>query len=208
MPDLDLVDMENKKVGTVSVSADVFDVKVREHLVQKYVNLQMATRRSGTASTKSNKGDLHGSGAKPWRQKGTGRARAGNTRSPLWRGGMTVFGPTPRDYAFKMSRKSKQLALKSVLTDRVRENRVQVVQQLTLAEPKTKEAVALLKKLGLPSKTLFLVDEKNPNLEMAVRNLPQVDVLPVDGLNVYDLLVHEKIVCTPEALKKIEERLN
>ncbi len=208
MPELDLVDMENKKVGTVSVAAEVFDVQIREHLVQQYVTLQMAARRRGTAATKSNKGDLHGSGAKPWRQKGTGRARAGNTRSPLWRGGMTVFGPTPRDYSFKMSRKSKKLALKSVLTDRVRENQVQVVKELTLAEPKTKAAVALLKKLGLPSKTLFLLDEKNPNLEMAVRNLPQVDVLPVDGLNVYDLLVHEKIVCTPEALKKIEERLN
>ncbi len=208
MPELDLVDMENKKVGTVSVAAEVFDVQIREHLVQQYVTLQMAARRRGTAATKSNKGDLHGSGAKPWRQKGTGRARAGNTRSPLWRGGMTVFGPTPRDYSFKMSRKSKKLALKSVLTDRVRENQVQVVKELTLAEPKTKAAVALLKKLGLPSKTLFLLDAKNPNLEMAVRNLPQVDVLPVDGLNVYDLLVHEKIVCTPEALKKIEERLN
>ena len=208
MPELDLVDMENKKVGTVSVATEVFDVQIREHLVQQYVNLQMATRRRGTASTKSNKGDLHGSGAKPWRQKGTGRARAGNTRSPLWRGGMTVFGPTPRDYSFKMSRKSKKLALKSVLTDRVRENQVQVVKELSLTEPKTKEAVVLLKKLGLPPKTLFLLDEKNSNLEMAVRNLPQVDVLPVDGLNVYDLLVHEKIVCTPEALKKIEERLN
>lgn len=208
MPELDIVDLDNKKVGTVSVAAEVFDVKIREHLVQQYVNLQMATRRRGTASTKSNKGDLHGSGAKPWRQKGTGRARAGNTRSPLWRGGMTVFGPTPRDYSFKMSRKSKKLALSSVLTDRVRENQIQVVKELSLAEPKTKSALVLLKKLGLPSKTLFLVDKTNSNLELAVRNLPHVDVLPVDGLNVYDLLIHEKIVCTPEALKKIEERLN
>ena len=208
MPELDMVDLDNKKVGTVSVAAEVFDVKIREHLVQQYVNLQMATRRRGTASTKSNKGDLHGSGAKPWRQKGTGRARAGNTRSPLWRGGMTVFGPTPRDYSFKMSRKSKKLALSSVLTDRVRENQIQVVKELSLAEPKTKSALVLLKKLGLPSKTLFLVDKTNSNLELAVRNLPHVDVLPVDGLNVYDLLIHEKIVCTPEALKKIEERLN
>ena len=208
MPELDIVDLDNKQVGTVSVAAEVFDVKIREHLVQQYVNLQMATRRRGTASTKSNKGDLHGSGAKPWRQKGTGRARAGNTRSPLWRGGMTVFGPTPRDYSFKMSRKSKKLALSSVLTDRVRENQIQVVKELSLAEPKTKSALVLLKKLGLPSKTLFLVDKTNSNLELAVRNLPHVDVLPVDGLNVYDLLIHEKIVCTPEALKKIEERLN
>lgn len=206
--ELDLVDMDNKKVGTVALAAAVFDVKIREHLVQQYVNLQMATRRRGTASTKSNKGDLHGSGAKPWRQKGTGRARAGTTRSPIWRGGMTVFGPTPRDFSFKMSRKSKKLALSSVLTDRLRANKIQVVKELSLAAPRTKDAVALLKKLGLPSKTLFLLHQKNSNLELAVRNLPQVDVLLVDGLNVYDILMHEKIVCTPEALKKVEERLN
>ncbi len=101
MPKIELKDQKNKKVGTVDVSSDVFDVTIKEHLVQQYVTLQLASRRSGTASTKSNKGDLHGSGKKPWRQKGTGRARAGNTRSPIWRGGMTVFGPTPRDFSFK-----------------------------------------------------------------------------------------------------------
>ncbi len=208
MPQLDLVDMDNKKVGTVEMDPGVFDVKVRGTLVQKYIAMQLAARRRGTAATKSNKGDLHGSNRKPWRQKGTGRARAGNTRSPLWRGGLTVFGPTPRDFSFKMSKKSKVLALKSTLTDRLKNNGIAIVDKLTLDQPKTKSAVDMLKKLGLPDKTLIILAERNTNIELAVRNLPNVDVLLVEGLNAFDLLVHEKIICTQDALKKIEERLN
>ncbi len=208
MPELDLINLNKKKVGTVPLSPDVFDVKVREHLVKEYVSLQQANRRSGSASTISNRGDLRGGGKKPWRQKGTGRARAGSIRSPLWRGGLTLFGPTPRSFGFKLSKKSKKLALKSVLTERVRNNSLRVVETLTLEEPKTKAAVALLKKLELPERTLFVVAEKDNNLELAMRNLPNTDVLLVEGLNVFDLLLHETIVCTPEAIKKIEERLN
>lgn len=208
MPKIELKDQKNKKVGTVDVSSGVFDVIIKEHLVQQYVTLQMASRRSGTASTKSNKGDLHGSGKKPWRQKGTGRARAGNTRSPIWRGGMTVFGPTPRDFSFKMSKKNKKIALRSVLTERTQNQNLSVLDDLSLGEPKTKEALKLLKAFGLPKRTLFLILDKNPNLELAVRNLPQTNVLRVEGLNVFDILMHEKIVCTQDALKKIEERLS
>ena len=208
MPQLDLLDMENKKVGAVDLASDVFEVKVKEHLVQQYVAMQLASRRRGTAATKSNKGDLHGSGKKPWRQKGTGRARAGNTRSPLWRGGLTVFGPTPRDFKIKMSRKSRKMALKSVLSDRFTNNHISIVDKISLENPKTKDVVGFLKKMGLPDKTLFILAEKNTNLELAVRNLPHVDVLPVEGLNAFDILVHEKIVCTQDALKKIEERLS
>ena len=207
MPELDLLDQNNKKIGTVEADPSVFDVKVREHLVYQYVVCQLAGRRRGTAATKSNKGELHGSGKKPWKQKGTGRARAGNSRSPLWRGGMTVFGPTPRDYSFKMSKKSKRNALKSILSERVQSQMLSVVDGLTLENPKTKDAVRLLSDLSSPSKTLFLLAEKNTNLELGVRNLPGVNVLLVDGLNVYDLLAAERIVCTPQALKKIEERL-
>ncbi|PIQ96425.1 MAG: 50S ribosomal protein L4 [Nitrospinae bacterium CG11_big_fil_rev_8_21_14_0_20_56_8] len=208
MAQLDLVDRNNQKIGTVETPAGIFDVKVRESLVQQYVTWQMAARRGGNAATVSDKGDLHGSGKKPWRQKGTGRARSGNTRSPVWRGGLTVFGPTPRDYSFKLNKKARKLALKSVLTERMNNNQLTVVDQLNLPNPKTREAVQLLKSLGLPDRTLFLVAEKDRNLELAVRNLPRVNLLSVDGLNVYDLLLHEKIVCTPEALKKIEERLS
>ena len=208
MPDLDLIDLNKKKVGKVPLSPEVFDIEVREHLVKEYVALQQAARRSGSASTISNRGELRGGGKKPWKQKGTGRARAGSVRSPIWRGGLTMFGPTPRSFAFKLSRKSKKLAIKSVLTERARNNGLQVVEKLSLAEPKTNAAVELLKKLELPERTLFVVAEKDRNLELAVRNLPNTDVLPVDGLNVFDLLLHEKIVCTPESIKKIEERLN
>ena len=121
---------------------------------------------------------------------------------------MTVFGPSPRSYAFGLSKKSKKIALKAVLTERLKDQKFTVVDSLNLENPKTKEAVALLTGLGLPEKTLFIVAEKNPNLQLAMRNLPRADVLLVEGLNVFDLLVHERIVCTPEALKKIEERLN
>jgi len=208
MPELDVIDIENKKVGTVEASADVFAAKVNEGLVQRYVTMQLATRRGGNAATKQNKGDLHGSNKKPWKQKGTGRARAGNTRSPLWRGGMTVFGPSPRSYAFTLSKKSKKLALKSVLTDRFANKGISVVDSIVLDQPKTKDAAAILKKLSLPNKTLFILSEKNQNFQLAVRNLPETNVLLVDGLNVFDLLRHEKIVCTKDALQKIQERLN
>jgi len=208
MPAIDIVDSNNKKVGSVDAPESIFEVRIREELVQRYVTMQLAARRGGNAATVQNKGDLHGSNAKPWRQKGTGRARAGNTRSPIWRGGLTVFGPSPRSYAFQLSKKSKKIAIKSVLTDRLKGQCFTVVDSLDLANPKTKDAVALLTGLGLPEKTLFIIPEKNTNLQLAVRNLPRVDVLLVDGLNVFDLLAHDRIVCTPEALKKIEERLN
>ena len=157
MPELDVIDMENKKVGKVEASPGVFEAKVREGLVQRYVLMQLAARRGGNAATKQNKGDLHGSNAKPWRQKGTGRARSGNTRSPVWRGGMTVFGPSPRSYAFNLSKNSKKLAIKSVLTERFKNKNIAVIDSITLDHPKTKDAVAMLKKLSLPHKTLFIL---------------------------------------------------
>ena len=208
MPDLDVIDIENKKVGTVEASAEVFAASVNDELVQRYVTMQLAARRGGNAATKQNKGDLHGSNKKPWKQKGTGRARSGNTRSPIWRGGMTVFGPSPRSYAFTLSKKSKKIALKSVLTERFASQSFAVVDSIVLEQPKTKDAAAILQKLSLPSKTLFILSEKNQNFQLAVRNLTEANVLLVDGLNVFDLLRHEKIVCTKDALRKIEERLN
>ena len=208
MPDLDVIDIENKKVGTIEASVDVFETKVNDGLVQRYVTMQLAGRRGGNAATKQNKGDLHGSNKKPWKQKGTGRARSGNTRSPIWRGGMTVFGPSPRNYAFTLSKKSKKLALKSILTERFASKSIAVVDSIVLERPKTKDAAAILQKLSLPSKTLFILSEKNQHFQLAVRNLPETNVLLVDGLNVFDLLRHEKIVCTKDALRKIEERLN
>ena len=207
MPQLDVLDIKKKKVGVVEAVASIFDVKIKKHLVKQYAVLQQATRRRGTACTKSSYSELSGSGKKPWRQKGTGRARAGEVRSAVWRGGLTIFGPTPRDYGFKMNKKAKKQALKSVLTQRLQGNNIAVVDKLELENPKTKEAVQLLKSLELSERTLFLVAARNANLELAVRNLPGANVLPVEGLNVLDLLLYEKIVCTPETFKKLEERL-
>ena len=207
MPQLDVLDIKKKKVGVVEAVASIFDVKIKKHLVKQYAVLQQATRRRGTACTKSSYSELSGSGKKPWRQKGTGRARAGEVRSAIWRGGLTVFGPTPRDYGFKMNKKAKKQALKSVLTQRLQGNNIAVVDKLELENPKTKEAVQLLKSLEFSERTLFLVAARNANLELAVRNLPDANVLPVEGLNVLDLLRYEKIVCTPETFKKLEERL-
>jgi len=207
MPQLDVLDIKKKKVGVVEAVASIFDVKIKKHLVKQYAVLQQATRRRGTACTKSNYSQLSGSGKKPWRQKGTGRARAGEVRSAVWRGGLTIFGPTPRDYGFKMNKKAKKQALKSVLTQRLQGNNIAVVDKLELENPKTKEAVQLLKSLELSERTLFLVAARNTNLELAMRNLPGANVLLVEGLNVLDLLLYEKIVCTPETFKRLEERL-
>jgi large subunit ribosomal protein L4 len=207
MPQLDVLDIKKKKVGVVEAVASIFDVKIKKHLVKQYAVLQQATRRRGTACTKSSYSELSGSGKKPWKQKGTGRARAGEVRSAVWRGGLTIFGPTPRDYGFKMNKKAKKQALKSVLTQRLQGNNIAVVDKLELENPKTKEAVQLLKSLELSERTLFLVAVRNTNLELAVRNLPDANVLPVEGLNVLDLQLNEKIVCTPETFKRLEERL-
>lgn len=208
MAELEVKDRENNKVETLAVSDEVFGVTVREQLVQRYVAMQLAARRRGTAKTQNSKAEVSGGGKKPWRQKGTGRARQGSIRSANWVGGMTVFGPLPRDYSFSLTKKSKKLAIKSVLTDRIRNSGIVVVKDLTLEGPKTKLATDLLSKLALPKRTLFLLEGENRNLQLAVRNLPQTDCLPVEGLNVYDLLRHDVIVMTPEAVKKIEERLN
>lgn len=208
MAELEVKDRDNNKVETLAVSDDVFGVTVREQLVQRYVTMQLAARRRGTAKTQNSKAEVRGGGKKPWRQKGTGRARQGSIRSANWVGGMTVFGPLPRDYSFSLTKKSKKLAIKSVLTDRIRNSGIIVVKDLTLEEPKTKLATALISKLALPERTLFLLEGENRNLQLAVRNLPQADCLPIEGLNVYDLLRHDAIVMTPEAVKKIEERLN
>ena len=207
MPQLDVLDLKNKKVGDVEANSVVFEAKINNHLMKQYVVLQRASRRLGTASTKSSYGQLSGSGKKPWRQKGTGRARVGKTRSALWRGGLTIFGPTPRDYSFKMNKKARKQALRSALTECLQGGHIAVVDKIMLENPKTKEVVQVIKTLGLPLKTLFVIAEKNKNLELAVRNLQTVNVLPVEGVNVYDLLLHEKIVCTSEAVKKLGERL-
>ncbi len=205
--ELSVIDATKNEVEKVQLDPKVFDVEVKEHLFHKLVVYQMAKRRKGTASTKT-RSMVAGGGAKPWAQKGTGRARASTIRSPLWRGGGITFGPHPRDFSINVPKKVRKSALRSALTQKVRENQLVVVDQISLDEPKTKKALEFLKGIGVTGKSLIIVDEPQANLTLSVRNLPKVNVLPVAGLNVYDILNHQVVICTKSAIKKIEERLS
>jgi large subunit ribosomal protein L4 len=182
----------------------IFGVKSRPHLLHQAVVMQLANRRAGSASTKS-KGLVRGGGKKPWRQKGTGRARAGSIRSPLWVGGGTVFGPQPRDYSYRMPRTARREALLSALSTKKREDKLIVVDKIELDRPKTKQMVEALAALKVES-ALIVIPRADANIERAARNLPRVKVLRVEGLNVYDLLRYEHLILTESALKALEER--
>jgi large subunit ribosomal protein L4 len=182
----------------------IFGVKSRPHLLHQTVVMQLANRRAGSASTKS-KGLVRGGGKKPWRQKGTGRARAGSIRSPLWVGGGTVFGPQPRDYSYRMPRTARREALLSALSTKKREDKLIVVDKIELDRPKTKQMVEALAGLKVES-ALIVIPRADANIERAARNLPRVKVLRVEGLNVYDLLRYEHLILTESALKALEER--
>jgi large subunit ribosomal protein L4 len=188
-----------------SLNEAIFGAKTRAHLLHQAVVMQLANRRAGSAATKS-KGFVRGGGKKPWRQKGTGRARAGSTRSPIWVGGGTVFGPTPRDYSYRMPRSARHQALLSALSLKNRDGRIIVVDKLELEAAKTKLMVAALAQLKIAS-ALIVIAQADVNLERSARNLPRIKVLRVEGLNVYDLLRYDHLVLTVGALKLLEERL-
>jgi large subunit ribosomal protein L4 len=194
--------------GTVGevVLPELFAERPREHLIYEVVNMQLASRRGGNAATKT-RAFVSGGGKKPWRQKGTGRARAGSTRSPLWAGGAAVFGPQPRSYAYQLPAKARRVALRSVMADRQRTGGLTIVDQISLAEPKTKQVVAMLKALGLEGSVLIVSRGEDQALERAARNLPSVKVLRSQGLNVYDVLKHKHLVMTKDALAAVAERL-
>ena len=191
--------------GDFEVAGAVFGREGDTSLLHEAVRMQMANRRRGTASTKT-KGFISGGGKKPWRQKGTGRARAGSTRSPLWRHGGTIFGPQPRDYSYKMPKKAWRQALCLALSDRAKNGKLIVVESLELAEPKTKAANAFLAGLGV-THALIVVGEEDANFFRAARNLARHKVLAIAGLNVYDVLNYDEIVMTTRAAKAIEARL-
>lgn len=195
-----------ERVGDFEVSGAVFGRDGDNSLLHEAVRMQLANRRRGTASTKT-KGFISGGGKKPWRQKGTGRARAGSIRSPLWRHGGTIFGPQPRDYSYKMPKKAWRHALCLALSDRARSGKLVVVESLELAEPKTKAANAFLAALGV-THALILVGDEDANFFRAARNLAKHKVLAIAGLNVYDVLNHDEIVMTTRAAKLIEARLS
>ncbi|HXY53095.1 MAG TPA: 50S ribosomal protein L4 [Nitrospirota bacterium] len=203
MPSVVMVDQNNKKVRDVELPG-VFSAEVRSHLVHAAVVNQLANRRAGTASTK-NKALVSGGGKKPWKQKGTGRARAGSSRSPLWRHGGTVFGPMPRDYSYSLPKKAKRAALVEALASKINENKLILVDSLDIAEPRTKLASSLLANLGVQENVLVLIKAKNENLTLAARNIPTVKVLRLANINVYDVLKYRHLITTQDALDALQE---
>jgi large subunit ribosomal protein L4 len=204
--ELDVIDQRGQPLEKVVVEDKAFGAAVKGHLFHQVIRMQLANRRRGTVSTKT-RGEVSGGGRKPWRQKGTGRARAGSNRSPLWRGGGVALGPKPRDYSYWIPKKVRRAALCSALSLKVQEGSFKVVDRLDIPDPKTKHIVTVLKDLGAGRRTLILLSEKDRNIHLASRNLADVQVLPVVGLNVYDLLHHDHIICTKDALTKLQERL-
>jgi large subunit ribosomal protein L4 len=204
---VDVINQKGEKVDTVELDDGVFNTAIKEETVQRVVVWQLAKRRRGTASTKT-VSQVRGGGKKPWRQKGTGRARAGSSRSPLWTGGGIIFGPHPRHYSFSLPKKVRRAALRSVLTSKLKDNLLTVVDKIELEAPKTRLFADMLKTLGMDaSKTLFIVPEKNEALTRSSRNLFKVLVLPTEGMNVYDLLRFDRVVLLQPAISKIQERL-
>jgi large subunit ribosomal protein L4 len=204
---IDVVNQKGEKVDSVELDETIFNSEIRENLVQNVVVWQLAKRRAGTASTKT-RSEVRGGGKKPWRQKGTGRARAGTSRSPIWTGGGTIFGPKPRSYEFSLNKKARKAALRSVLTAKLKDNHLTVVDKIELEAPKTKLFFETMKALGLENgKTLFVVPEKDELLSRSSRNLYHVLVLPTEGINVYDLLRFENLVLLQGAIPTIHERL-
>lgn len=206
MASIDVVNLENKKAGSVDLSSAVFASEVKPHLYHAEVRRQLSSRRAGTHSTK-NRALVSGGGAKPYRQKGTGRARQGTTRAPQFQGGGVVFGPVPRGYAHKLPKKVRSAALRSALSQRLQEEALTVVDDLQVEGYKTKRIVEILGALGLEGTTLIIVDEANPTVEGSARNLPGVSVIRSEGVNVYDLLRHRNLLITQAAIEKLQARL-
>lgn len=204
--ELDVIDRQGTPVGKIVVADNAFGTEVKGYLFHQVVRMQLANRRRGTVSTKT-RGEVSGGGRKPWRQKGTGRARQGSTRSPLWRGGGVALGPKPRDYSYGLPKKVRRAALRSALTMKVREGLLKVLDRIDLPEPRTKQMVAFLKDLGVEKRALIVLADDNINVRLSVRNLPDAKAIRVEGLNVYDLLVHDYLICTQDALMKLQERV-
>lgn len=203
MANVAVYNMEGKEVGKLDLNDAVFGVEVNEHLVHMAVLQQLANNRQGTQKAKT-RSEVRGGGRKPWRQKGTGHARQGSTRSPQWTGGGVVFAPVPRDYSFKINKKEKRAALKSALTSRVQENKLIVVDELKLDEIKTKKFVQVMKNLNV-DKALVVINDNDQNIVMSARNIPTVKVAQTNTINVFDILKYSTVVVTKDAVATIEE---
>ncbi|HIS81587.1 MAG TPA: 50S ribosomal protein L4 [Candidatus Scatomonas merdavium] len=203
MANVSVYNMEGKEVGTMELSDAVFGVEVKENLVHQAVVQQLANNRQGTQKAKT-RSEVSGGGRKPWRQKGTGHARQGSTRAPQWTGGGVVFAPVPRDYSFKMNKKEKRLALKSVLTSKVQENKFLVLDELKFGEIKTKEMKKVLDNLKV-DRALVVIGDDSENVVLSARNLPGVQTAFVNTINVYDILKYNTVIATKSSVESIEE---
>jgi large subunit ribosomal protein L4 len=205
MAKLDIIDRSGQTAGQLDLPEDLFAARANDHLIYEAVVSYQANQRQGTAATKT-RAFVAGGGKKPWRQKGTGRARVGSTRSPLWKKGGTVFGPQPRDYSYELPKKARRGALRSALALKHADRELLVVPELEVPAPKTKEAAALLKAYKLDS-ALLVDTAENANLFKAVRNLPRVKAVDVAGLNIYDVLAHKAVVFSRRAFEAVLEKL-
>ncbi len=203
MANVSVLNMEGKEVGTLELNDSIFAAPVNEHLVHMAVVLQLANKRQGTQSAKT-RSEVSGGGRKPWRQKGTGHARQGSTRSPQWTGGGVVFAPKPRDYSFKMNKKEKAAAIKSVLTSKVNENKFIVLDELKMDDFKTKKMVEVLNNLKV-NKALVVLAEKDEKVLRSAKNIPTVATTLSNSLSVYEMLKYDSLVITKDAVAKIEE---
>lgn len=204
MANLKVIDQKGKDAGEVTLKDEVFGIEPNESVVFDAIIRQRAGKRQGTSKVK-NRSAVRGGGKKPWKQKGTGRARQGSIRSPQWRGGGVVFGPTPRSYAYSMPRKQRRLAIKSVLSQKLIDQDLIVLDQLTLSAPKTKEFKSILDSLNIEGKVLVVSEDKN--VQLSARNLPKVKVITINGLNVEDVVNCDKLILTKDAIEKIEENV-
>ncbi len=205
MPTADIYDIEKNKVSEIELSEAVFGTEVNEAVIHEVVKMQMASRRQGTSSTKR-RHEVSGGGKKPWRQKGTGRARAGSSRSPVWRGGGIVFGPHPRNYAYRIPKKVKRLGIVSALSMKLKEERLLILRDFPMEEIKTRRFKEVVDRFGL-KKALFVLDKSYPNLEKSSRNFQGMKVIRSEGINVYDLVNFDHLVLLEPSVKKIEGAL-
>jgi len=203
MANVTVYNIEGKEVGKLELNDAVFGVEINDHLIHMAVVQQLANKRQGTQSALT-RAEVSGGGRKPWRQKGTGHARQGSTRSPQWKGGGVVFAPKPRDYSFKMNKKEKALAIKSALTSRVNESKFYVIDDLSFDAIKTKKMKAVLDNLKV-SKALVILDKKDDTVLLSAKNLPKVRAIVSNSINVYDILKYDTVVLTKDAVAQIEE---
>lgn len=204
MAETEIISQDNKSIGKTDLPDDIFGVDVKKGLLHEVVRNHLANKRQGSAATKT-RGLVRGGGRKPYRQKGSGRARAGSNRSPIWKGGGTVFGPHPHDYSYKLPRKAKWAALSSSLTAKFADGEVKVIDKINIDKPKTKTVKDLLKGLGIEKSVLIIIPEKHDALELSARNLTKVNVSRVNELNVFMILSHEELLISKDAVEKMKE---